>query len=1093
MIHISKSKKLIFVFLLINFSLIAQFKATVPPDKRSNILYERAGQHDANNIRTIFQNYGMIGDYFGGSHDISVNHTMEIPKGSGTNYTDGATPFILAKIPLADSTNKYIMITGFRERQEQEPFNRWIMRLEPRPGYFQADPTINRGRSPAISNDIRTWPDFWYDKLSDTTDPGWKNSWYGYFGKRPAADQESFFVVDDNYYSNLFGFNPDVRDATRRGLATSMEIRGFQWSNLQSGNVLFYHYDVINEGTTNYDDNIFFGIYVDSGVGGSTISCDGIYESDDDNAYFVDPNVFGVNLNLTYTWDSHGTGVSLKSNCAKTGYLGYAYLETPGNPFNLKDDDLDGINDEKRDGGAGVLIQGANAIKGYANANFNMSFYEATYGKVESRPAFKTEYWWTGDEDMDWTKEFDDTGVDGIFGTNDEGENDSKPTMGEPNFDKTDIDESDQIGLTGFKMNRIAAGQGASSTEVDGIVFYNNGVKNWPKIMYEMWTDPTPSNRYSPPLVQNYNIGFFFTSGPFKLKAGKQERFSLALAYGDNLDDLRTSVKIVQKIYASNYQFVVPPLLPKLSAQVDDKKIILNWSDYSERSADPVTKKLDFEGYKIYRSTDPDFLDSKTISNALGTGKLPYGTPIAQFDLDNEYSNFSQVVVNGTSYFLGNNSGLTHTFVDTNVTNGMTYYYAVVAYDHGDEEVGYFPSENSITVSRTPRGGIILPKNVVEVRPNPKAIGYTEASLSNVFRKSGNGFGEVSANVINSNEVPDNRTIFIKMKTVTEENIHADYYQMIDSADGKIYLERGEDFKGTGNGAIGSGIIPIVKTISNVEQNLLKSGFKNRSDNNPKSNLMINAEYVTSGGLPINIRRKGFPDTLEIEFSDQILDTSLSTNPFVPVKPIKNRVYALTSKGKVQMKVLFFEPSGAGNDSVLSVGSDILTILTTDSIKPTWRLKLDSSKVSGTPILPKSGDVFRIIFNIPFQDGETFSFKTTKQQIDNQKVKENSSYEPYVVPNPYIAAAGFEPERFAVSGRGVRRLEFRGLPSVCTIRIYTIRGELVQKLEKENSLDGYLAWNLRSKDNLEVAPGLYIFHIETELLKTKIGKFAIIK
>lgn len=106
-----------------------------------------------------------------------------------------------------------------------------------------------------------------------------------------------------------------------------------------------------------------------------------------------------------------------------------------------------------------------------------MSFYEATYGKVESRPAFKTEYWWTGDEDMDWTKEFDDTGVDGIFGTNDEGENDSKPTMGEPNFDKTDIDESDQIGLTGFKMNRIAAGQGASSTEVDGIVFYNNGVK----------------------------------------------------------------------------------------------------------------------------------------------------------------------------------------------------------------------------------------------------------------------------------------------------------------------------------------------------------------------------------------------------------------------------------------------------------------------------------------------------------------------------------------------------------------------------------------------------------------------------------------
>ena len=50
--------------------------------------------------------------------------------------------------------------------------------------------------------------------------------------------------------------------------------------------MIFWHYDITNEGTTNYDDNIVFGLYMDSGVGGPLLSCDGIYESDDDNAAF---------------------------------------------------------------------------------------------------------------------------------------------------------------------------------------------------------------------------------------------------------------------------------------------------------------------------------------------------------------------------------------------------------------------------------------------------------------------------------------------------------------------------------------------------------------------------------------------------------------------------------------------------------------------------------------------------------------------------------------------------------------------------------------------------------------------------------------
>ena len=98
-----------------------------------------------------------------------------------------------------------------------------------------------------------------------------------------------------------------------------------------------------------------------------------------------------------------------------------------------------------------------------------------------------------------------------------------------------------------------------------------------------------------------------------------------------------------------------------------------------------------------------------------------------------------------------------------------------------------------------------------------------------------------------------------------------------------------------------------------------------------------------------------------------------------------------------------------------------------------------------------------------------------------------------MVPNPYLEAASFEPSRFNVSGRGERRLEFRGLPAGCTIRIYTVRGDLVQTLRHDGSDAGFVAWNLRTKDNLEVAPGLFIYQVEAPGIGTSIGKFAIIK
>jgi hypothetical protein len=604
----------------------------------------------------------MVGDYppDPGNVDLSVFHSAEVPKGSGMNYTDGITPFVLSKIRQNNGTESYIMETGYRERQALTPDGRAQMRFEPRPGFFQPDPNINRGRSPALSNDPRTWPDTWPDKVNDPDDPGWPGSWNGYFGKRASADQESFSVMDDQLYE-AWDYDPDANDLTRRGLGLKIEVRGFQWANPQAGNVIFYHYDITNEGTVDYNENIIFGLYMDSGVGGSAQSCDGVFESDDDNAFFDRSS----GLNLVYTWDKGGHGVDLSGNCGRTGYLGYAYLETPGKPFDTVDNDEDGITDERRDFGPGDRVEGQPAIEARWAADYDTTRFVAAYGPLARRPAYRAGVWFTGDEDMDWVAESHDTGADGVFDTGDSGERDGIPTLGEPNFDRTDLNESDQIGLTGFKMNRIRG-----IPPIDDILFYTTAA-NWPQRLYEQFTNPVPAARFDSAVASNYNIGFLFASGPFTLRAGQTERFSLALAFGADLFELRSTVRTVQQIYNANYQFAVPPALPTVTAEEGDGFVRLSWDDTAERGADPVTGEFDFEGYRIYRSTDPEFTDPKVISTGQGNQFPGNGKPSAQFDLVDGVRGYSRMTVEGVSYFLGDETGITHTWTDTTVTNGQ--------------------------------------------------------------------------------------------------------------------------------------------------------------------------------------------------------------------------------------------------------------------------------------------------------------------------------------------------------------------------------------------------------------------------------------
>ncbi|MCK5076293.1 MAG: hypothetical protein KAR38_07950, partial [Calditrichia bacterium] len=59
---------------------------------------------------------------------------------------------------------------------------------------------------------------------------------------------------------------------------------------------------------------------------------------------------------------------------------------------------------------------------------------------------------------------------------------------------------------------------------------------------------------------------------------------------------------------------------------------------------------------------------------------------------------------------------------------------------------------------------------------------------------------------------------------------------------------------------------------------------------------------------------------------------------------------------------------------------------------------------------------------------------------------------------------------------------------------YSMDGSLVKKLDHHSSmLKGYEDWDMLSKDNMEIAFGVYIYHIDAPGIGEKVGRIIIIK
>lgn len=1044
------------------------------PTRRSAII-------SGNQIRTLIFDFGSIGapgrepslewpiySTHGYGYEFGPLVGVEVPvdtNGYFLPYCDrNGEKVVDADAPAYDTTFYIIsdgLIDGGAAGQSEElsPENEpWGW--EPLTGYAREG-----CESIALSHKPETWPENW---------TGWPGT---YQVGAATADQAALYVMDDRF-NQEFPFHPFPGEPSRGGMGLRVEVRIYQWSNPLANDAIFFVYEIMNESPNDYE-RVVFGMFGDPHIGGAN-------DATDDWAYF------DKDLDMVYGYDGDNKG----DWGGKTGWLGYTFLESPGNPYDGIDNDGDGLIDESMFNGI--------------------------------------------DDDGDWNPETDDVGMDGIgpgapnYPGPDKGEGDGRPTAGdpynplmpgEPNFGTNDLDEADMIGLTSFNAYQY------------GTDMIKNDKSIWNRL--RPYTEIGEENAFTD-IQQNADNIFLYGSGYFPLKAGDTQRFSIALLLGASEYDLFNTAEVVQRIYNSGYRFAKPPEKPILTAVPGNAKVTLFWDDSAERSWDPAYG-YDFEGYSIYRATDPGFNEVYTITDNYGTPTL--WRPLARFDLDNNIRGESYVGINGVHFNLGNDTGLRHEFVDDDVINGVTYYYAVCSYDIGDTTgtIDIPPSECTKIINRDALTKILeTDVNTVAVTPNAHSPGTIQATLVNGVEHRGPGTGKVEVKYLDQRSVRDNITYEITFgdavtgaaDTVMFVTDMTEYTENIDIAsDQWIQLSKPHavNIRVEQNGdLISSDLYEINYILSRVKfgESLIGKSVQLTYNYQPVwQNRYFNGEdgatvfdgirvYIEDDSIAINDDKTGwlegetnyihsvklwdkgtnqqgfrYPHSYDIVWDTTRVDSITKFNQYAPFI-----IYDVTYSDSITIAPFFLVNTVQNRFDIDKTKIGILSKPELYLSNKTWEISF-RKPTSEDPIYPKDGDIFHIQINRPFTSDDVFTFVTKAATYDENSV-DNPLKDIAVVPNPYRAQAIWEPKSGFASGRGERRVQFINLPPKCTIKIFTITGELVDTIYHNKTFwDGSETWDLLNKENMEIAYGVYIWYVDASGsgLGEITGKLAVIK
>lgn len=1132
-----------------------------PDDPAGDIAAEREGYMTGNRVYLYFQNTTELSNWVSGA--ISSQWSRWPNNYDGTGTLDGIGLLVGARVYIENDTipvdtweaiqakdnldTLYYCQTSYRQHMDEDPLGKVEWGFYPVYGYFNEN-----SEYPAMSNDSTSWPTAGWPAAGNTLK--WPGEWDGMFGRGITyAQLETYFVVNDAHDQEYLGFEdrvkyyprPGVHIGDKRpsvsiqkgkpwgGLGIRVEQRGLQWNNPQARDAIFWEYSIANISDYNLPE-VAFGYWVDTWIGGENAS--------DDVGYF---DAF---IDMAYCWDRDGIGFGGRP----TGTLGFAYLESPGVPRDNQDNDQDGLVDEMRNNPATTFIE--DPAGGIDNLADFLEFYKLTEDELKPH--------WDADEDQDWQDGVDlngngayatlggdgnwipdpgenpgdDVGLDGVapgdlnyFGP-DEGECNHKPDFKvgigcEPNFNETDVSESDMIGLTSFRLFNIPN---------------ENACYHWFCGDKSMW-DLIGTEALVEWSGNTSNLILTFASGVFPLKRSEQEHISMSELHSyDPLAGLESSdhnapalfeqKRIVQAIYEKDYRFVQPPKMPTLSATAGDGKVILTWDNVSDtQTRDPFIGNVnDFEGYKLYRATDKKFSDPEIMITD-GYGAPNSIMPIFQCDKIDTISGFAEFGHNnGVLYNLGNETGIVHHYVDSLVENGRTYYYALVAYDYGVESLGISPSENTVILWLDEDENVsYYDKNVQIVTPHQKAAGYVPPSIEIVQDDIRLGDGTVTPEILSDKDLQNDHIYKVKFDVYPALKINNYDHGMLYTTIGFFVYDVTDSntlvYQETYEAKNGQNIL------FDEDNNyyFLNTSKEVVSDVFEGLRLKINLPVITAsydydnsdwiqGSAPLNVTLTQesyyFPWEYNVIFTG---DPSGYTGQTTRIRSLKDENGAKVDDILFGQKFSFyvinksFSDSSGAYEKMDMVVQDVNKngqfdyLLDRVFVGPLnnaggWAgtaFILDFYGAADESELPQPDDVYQITYNRPFYKTDSLLFKVKPEgELDKNKLSDNFD-KIKVVPNPYIATNTMETAVGNIYLNQRRRIMFTNIPAQCDIKIFTISGILVDEINVNNPSDeGIVYWDLRSKEGLDVAAGMYFYHIKAKATSDeKMGKFAIIK
>jgi hypothetical protein len=546
------------------------------------------------------------------------------------------------------------------------------------------------------------------------------------------------------------------------------------------------------------------------------------------------------------------------------------------------------------------------------------------------------------------------------------------------------------------------------------------------------------------------------------LTSGKTIRVVYALIAGYTEEELKKNAAMAQTVYDNYFIGPEPPKPAKLVATPVYQKARLTWDNSSEASVDPLTGQEDFKGYKIYRSTDMGASWGDFVRNPDGSLGPDY-VPIAMFQKEED------------------DDILPHTFIDSNLTNGVEYWYSVVSFDAGDSLVDPLqsaygrPGEDS---------------NCAFAIPRTDPAGYLSASATVIHDYYGSeekSDGSVTPIVFDPNVLTEH-----DYKVVFSEDPFVTYWHVIDVTTGDTVLKHQTEQSGdVENYLVVDGIQVVVTNGERTPRSYGQTGLASAEE----ATLHMGYFYGTTGetfGAPLG-GDIHFRSTYEIRFTQ---DGSEAYDIGDHVTPVQVPFVVWNTTENVRVLAEIYDRDGNGiwtpeNKEYISIvnipywttwvelstSSDALPQPKAWPYYHAWFFRFDTADTNYSV-----GDVFRIEGAPLNSANDEFVFNAGGVDVQSAQ---NELSRIKVVPNPYIGHASWE------TTEGIRKIQFTHLPDVCTIRVYTLAGDLIKTIE-HNSGTGTEDWDMLSENQQGIVTGVYFYHVQSKYGE-KLGEFAVIK